>query len=203
LLASCGSEPDRDAIVDMNEQGANETIAGFWTWFESHKDEFNDMEVDRDQALDSILEELSSIEEGLSVEISNETNGIREIVISPEGVREKFDMVKKIVSQAPDIEGWKVVAFRQPVDEDFTLRYGDLELTPSKLYFCPLEKDGVLDIIVYGDGFDNYEDGILTHYGLIMIDNLIGEYDCVTEVRYYDFQDLSQESQKEGLLPLS
>ena len=53
------------------------------------------------------------------------------------------------------------------------------------------------------DGFGNHENDTLTHYGLIMIDNLIGEYDCVTKVRYYDFQDLSQESQKEGLLPLS
>jgi hypothetical protein len=96
-----------------------------------------------------------------------------------------------------------VIAFRQPIPGDFSLRCGDLELTPSELYFQPIEDDGALDLIVYGHGFGDQDGDELSYHGLIMIDNLIGEYDCVMRVRYYDFQELPDEPDREALLPLS
>ena len=112
-------------------------------------------------------------------------------------------MVEQIVSQAPSMQGWEVVAFRQPIKADFSLECGDLELTPSELFFQPFEEDGALDIIVYGQGFSEQEEDQLSYHGLILIDNLIGEYDCVTQVRHYDFQELPDEQEREGLRPLS
>src|SRR5689334_16024641 len=62
---------------------------------------------------------------------------------------------------------------------------------------------GALDVIVYGSGFDDQDKDDLSYHGLIMIDNLIGEYNCVTQVRHFDFQELPDEQDKEDLLPLS
>ena len=187
----------------MREEASTRMISEFWAWFDSYKSGVDDAVPWQDEQLDEILERISRIEPGLAVELAVREDGIKEMTISPDGVRERFDIVEQIVSQAPSLEGWEVVAFRQPVRGDFSLRCGDLELTPSELYFLPLEEDGALDVIVYGSGFDDQEKDDLSYHGLIMIDNLIGEYDCVTQIRHYDFQELPDEQGRDGLLPLS
>lgn len=187
----------------MREQTRAKRISAFWAWFDSYKRDIDDATPPQEHHLDAILEHLGSIEPGLAVELSGREDGVKEITISPDGVRERFQIVEQIVSQAPSMEGWEVIAFRQPVGGDFSLRCGDLELTPSELYFQPIEEDGALDVIVYGHGFGDQDGDELSYHGLIMIDNLIGEYDCVMHVRYYDFQELPDEADREGLLPLS
>src|SRR5215831_5953364 len=172
----------------MTDKTTTEMISEFWAWFDSYRDGVDATAQMRDQHIDKILEHISRIEPGLAVELGVREDGVKEMTISPDGVRERFPIVEQIVSQAPSMEGWEVIAFRQPIRADFSLRCGDLELTPAELYFLPLEEDGALDVIVYGQGFSDQDKDDLSYHGLIMIDNLIGEYDCVTQVRHYDFQ---------------
>jgi len=187
----------------MSDEAKTEIISEFWAWFLSYRDQIGSATLPDDLHLDEIVEHIGRIEPGLAVEISGREDGVTEMAISADGVRESFPIVEQIVSQAPSIEGWQVIAFRQPVKGDFSLECGDLELRPSALYFQPVEKDGALDIIVYGRGFDNQDRDELSYYGLIMMDNLIGEYDCVTQIRHYDFQELPDEQDRDCLLPLS
>lgn len=186
----------------MKEGARIERISEFWAWFDSYQGGVDDAAW-RDEHLDEILERISRIEPGLAVELGVREDGVKEMTISPDGVREKFPIVEQIVSQAPSMEGWEVIGFRQPIGADFSLRCGDLELTPSELYFLPLEEGGALDIIVYGQGFGDQDQDALGYHGLMMIDSLVGEYDCVTQIRHYDFQELPDEQDREGLLPLS
>ncbi len=178
-------------------------IREFWNWFTTHRGEFEDLGEHREEKLDLMLEKLGNIQTGLSIEISLETEGDRELVISAEGDMDKFPIVKEIVAQAPTIKGWQIIAFRQPATDDFTLAYEDIELTPSELYFAPIVEQDSLDIIVYGEGFDKYDYDELGHYGLIMLDTLMGEYNCVTKVRYYDFKDLQEAADRSNLRSLS
>ena len=187
----------------MKDTAKTEMIAEFWTWFDSYQGGIDKATPWRDEHLDDILERISKIAPELAVELGVREDGVKEMTISPDGVREKFPIVEQIVSQAPPMEGWKVIGFRQPIGADFSLRCGDLELMPSELYFLPLEQNGALDIIVYGAGFDDQDQDMLGYHGLIMIDSLVGEYDCVTQIRHYDFQELPDERDREGLLPLS
>jgi hypothetical protein len=187
----------------MRDEATTDMISEFWAWFDSYRDGVDATGPSRDQHIDEILERISRIEPGLAVELGVREDGIKEMTISPDGVRERFPFVEQIVSQAPSMEGWEVVAFRQPIKADFSLQYGDLELRPSELFFLPLEEDGTLDIIVYGQGFSDQDKDDLGYHGLIMMDSLIGEYNCVTQIRHYDFQELPDEQEREGLLPLS
>lgn len=148
------------------------------------------------------MEQLHQIGEGLSIELSNETNGIRELVISAEGDMDKFPLVKEVVAKAPAIVGWKIIAFRQPAAEDFTLEYENVQLTPSELYFVPVVENNFLDILIFGKGFKNYDFETLAHYGLIMLDNVMGEYNSVMKVRHYDFVDLEEVADPSQLRPL-
>jgi hypothetical protein len=164
-------------------------IKEFWFWFDDNKSLYEMMQGNQDDKLNLIINELRKITDGLSVEITV-NQPIKELTISAEGNIEKFPIVKEIVAKAPTIVGWKVIAFRQPVEKDFTLEYGDIRLTPSKLHYSPVTDGDSLDIIVFGEGFKDYNQNELAQYGLIMLDNLMGEYNCVAKVRYYDFQDV-------------
>jgi hypothetical protein len=180
--------------------GREEKIQAFWQWFDSHKQEYETLTADTQEAqINLLLEKLQEIEKGLSVEISAE---VQEIVISAEGDTAKFALVEEIVAKAPPLEEWDVTAFRQPKLEDFTLQYEDIELTPSELYFLPVEENDKLDIIVYGMGFGQYNYNKLAHYGMIMLDKVMGEYNAATKVRYYEFKDLEEAKNSDDLVPL-
>jgi hypothetical protein len=177
-----------------------ERIHTFWQWFDSHKHQFENLTADNQEAkINVLLKKLQEIEPDLSVEISALS---QEIIISAEGDTTKFALVEEIVSKAPPLEEWDVTAFRQPRMEDFTLQYENIELTPSELYFLPVEENDKLDIIVYGIGFREYEYNKLAHYGMIMMDKVMGEYNAATKVRYYDFKDLGEVKNSEDLIPL-
>ena len=179
-------------------------IERFWNWFIKNKDELHKInDTKRDEILNKILSQLKKVQPELSIEISREENGIREMTISPEGDRDKFEIVKLIVQKAPTIKGWKIIAFRQQIGFDFTLEYQDIRLTPSELYFIPIRDQESLDIIIYGKGFNKYDFNTLAHYGLIMMDNVLGEYDCVTKIRHYDFRDISELLDTGDLIPLT
>jgi hypothetical protein len=188
---------------DMKDNARTEKISEFWTWFDSYRRGIDDSTPLAEQLLDQVLDHLAEIEPELAVELSVREDAVKELTISADGVRERFPVVEQIVSQAPSMEGWQIFAFRQPIQADFSLECGDLELRPSELYFQPLEEDGALDIIVYGQGFSDLDKDQLSYHGLILIDNLIGEYDCVTQVRHYDFQEVPAEQDRDDLLPLS
>lgn len=187
----------------MSDEARTDIITEFWAWFLSYRDQIGSATLPDGLHLDEIVEHIGRIEPGLAVEISGREDGVKEMAVSADGVRELFPIVEQIVSQAPSMEGWEVIAFRQPVKGDFSLQCDDLELRPSALHFQPIEEDGALDIIVYGQGFSDRDRDQLSYYGLIMMDNLLGEYDCVTQVRHYDFQELPDEKDRDGLLPLS
>lgn len=181
----------------------NENIVSFWNWFSKNKDIFNAIDdKNRDEKLDLILCKVREVETELSIEISDEFNGIRDLVISPEGDREKFQIVKDIISKSPKIKGWTFTAFRQPVNDDFTLTYKDIEFTPSKMFFYPIIDGVFLDLIIYASDISKHDQNTVTHYGLITMDNLLGEYDCVTKVRAYDFHDLDKQKNRNDLIPL-
>jgi hypothetical protein len=183
------------------KENRQEEIRAFWQWFDSHKEGFEDLINENQKArMNVLIQKLHAIDDELSVEISAD---IQELVISAEGDTTKFALVEEIVRQAPPLENWDVTAFRQPRLEDFTLQYEDMELTPSELYFLPVEDHDQLDIIVYGIGFRQYDYPKLAHYGMIMLDKVMGEYNVATKVRYYDFKDLEEVKNSEDLIPLS
>ncbi|GGF07644.1 hypothetical protein [Hymenobacter cavernae] len=191
------------AIITSCTPSTDDKIKNFWTWFVNNKESFEHLnESSRDEKLDLIIEHLQPITDGLAVEVSSEIKKTRALVISPEGDKTKFSVVRRIVDAAPLMQGWKVTAFRQRDTSDFILEYRSLKFTPSEMYFHPLVEGDSLDLIIYSKGIKNHNPDTVALYGLITLDNVLGEYDCVMEVRDYDFQDLDDEKDKSDLRPL-
>jgi hypothetical protein len=70
------------------------------------------------------------------------------------------------------------------------LKSQDHTLDPSKMKFYPIVSGNTLDVIVYADQVTEENKSNVAYGCLLLLDNLLGEYDCVMKVRAYDFQSM-------------
>ncbi len=182
-------------------------IEKFWTWFKENEKRFRNFEQDPDKYLNEMLVHGKKIAEGLAIELEPPANGIINMTVSADGNRDLFETVVNIVDKAPNIEGWNFIAFRQRIPADkiktMQLKVKGRELDPQHMKFFPMIDNDTLDIIIYVNGVteDNYND--IAYAGLLLLDNILGEYDCVMKVRSYDFHNMPVKKEElADLLPL-
>jgi hypothetical protein len=188
IFTSACSEHVGTVQPDIRTQ--NDHIEEFWQWFKKEKKQYEIMpDSEYAERLDVIIAHLDPIAEGLAVEVSKETHGIPELIISADGDKNKFPVVKAIIEEAPVIPGWKAVAFRQRASEEFVLTYQKLRLSPAEMSFHPIMEGDSLDLIIYADSVKDKNRDDVVKYGLVTLDNVLGEYAATIKVRSYDFQD--------------
>src|SRR6218665_3622578 len=174
-------------------------LINFFTSFLKKKKKKNqhrlkNFESDPDKYLNEFLTQVKKIKNGLAVELEPPKNGIINMTISADGNIELFHIVQQIVQKAPIVKGWKVFAFRQRLPaaavREMSVKIGDVQLEPSKMKFLPVIENGKLNIVIYTAGVteDNYDK--VAYAGLMLLDNILGEYDCVMKVDSYDFKEL-------------
>lgn len=179
-------------------------VEKFWQWFAENKARFEtNPDVEPVPDLDPILAELRNVSDGLSVEVSREWKGVRDLVISANGDKSKFSVVQEIANRAPRIEGWTVTPFRQRANMAFVLETPSIRLATDEMHFEPVSTDSDLDLVVYAENVRGLDKDMLSHFGMIVIDNVLGEYDSVMKVRNVEFRDLADASDKEKLKPIS
>jgi hypothetical protein len=210
-LNNCTTTTDKqtdEEMLGIFKKG--DKIDAFWTWFSKNQNRFRDFEDDTNKSdayLNEILEQSRKIKEGLAFEIEPPKEGIFNLTVSADGDTALFSKVQEIVSKAPKIEGWRIFAFRQRIPneqiKDLILEAQDHKLDPNKMKFFPIVQGDTLDIIVYADHVTD-ENRMQVAYGcLLLLDNILGEYDCVKKVRSFDFQTLpSNKKELSDLRPL-
>ena len=164
-------------------------VEAFWNWFNEHKE---------DDTLTLIEEaniELKSIYKGVFVEF-NLQNEPKELIVTPHGVKQYFATAYTLVNDAPKIEGWKVVACKQP-----------MESTLTDLTFMPLESDEYpedLAIRVYQKDYvpeEGKQQRAVIEGIYRVLDNLLGEESVAFDFQYIDFDDMPHPKEKD--YPLS
>lgn len=176
-------------------------IEKFWNWFIENEQRFwNYNEDNSHDYLTEIQERLEFLrteeDNGVALEFAEVSDTVKRLEISADGIKELFEPILQLVEAAPQPDNWQFVAFRQPANLPFCLKYKEMEFETSKMFFLPYEdENGELNLAIYGDGFKKYEEQNETEffqYALTTIDNVIGEYDCVMRVKGYDFLDASE-----------
>lgn len=179
-------------------------IANFWIWFERNKARLeSNYTPSQDKILEEGMSELVKITNGLAFEVSKEIDGVRDIVISANGDREKFDIVKQIVEKSPQIQGWTVTAFRQRIKPDFTVEAEGHKFSPEKMFFTPFRYQDALHLNIYIEKLDDSNFDMFTYFAFLIIDNVLGEYDSVTKLGGCDFKNLEDIANKSELKPLT
>jgi hypothetical protein len=164
----------------------------FWDWFTKHSDDFFHLnEENYDFLFTKLNKQLSKVNRDLTYEFSAELiDGNREFIISADGIYSAFPDVIQLVETAPEINDFKIIAFRQR-GNDFNIQYNEVELDPANVFFSYLVQDHHIDIILYIKGYDpNNQDW--EGAAFILLDTLIGEYDVVTKIGEIDFRPFQE-----------
>jgi hypothetical protein len=103
----------QDACLQQDGLGA------FWSWFQARR---HDIEHDvasirqmggpSNLITDELGERLRANWPDLVHEIGRAGDGMFELIISADGIRERFPVVTECVKNAPELPGWRFIAFR-------------------------------------------------------------------------------------------
>jgi hypothetical protein len=174
----------------------------FWTWFEKNKNIYYHFEDNQEELFDQLRRKLKIIHDDLTFEFSPvHPDGTRELFISADGIKDAFLAVISLVDKAPEINEWRIVAFRQRIPgDDIEINMGGLKIGYSDIYFRYGNDDnkiGIeLNIRAYDPADNRYKNAIY-----VLLDGLIGEYDMETKIGWIQWVTL-EGSKIDDLIPL-
>ena len=180
----------------------------FWQWFSLHNEQLtmlNDLEEQQGrQLLDELQSELDKYCEGLTYEMGEPTPSGRTLTFSAEGDVDLFRYVVELTDNAPDLDWWEFVAFKQPKGKDLKVTFDKYKFQTSKMYFMQLESEEEPDIlgvrVALPDPVDDDDDQLVGVY--VTLEAMIGEFDCATLIGYLDTCAIPNDPVKSGFRPL-
>lgn len=174
----------------------------FWDWFRNNSERYYLLDMEDESMFDELINRLKEVDKNLTFEMGPPgRDGVREFIISADGIIESFSAVINLVELAPKMKKWKIVAFRPRIKgDDIMVEYGDdLLLSYDDVffkYFPDSNKIGVeLHIRDYGESED------VDSAVFILLDSLIGEYDMEMEIGWID-RTVLNDDEMDDLLPM-
>lgn len=177
----------------------------FWSWFEKNSEDYFQLDENNyDLLFNKLGLQLSKYHKELTFEFSVEMKqGKREFIISAEGMVSAFPAVIKLVEEAPSLEKFNIVAFRQRQDSEQEIYFEDIVLNTEDIFFTYREDKQMdcLDIVIYIKGYGEKNDQFIAA-AFIMLDSLIGEYDVGVKLGEINFEAYQEEKEPEPILNL-
>ena len=180
----------------------------FWQWFQDHNEQLialGDLDDKKRHELENALQyQLSKYCDGLAYDLGEATANGRTLTFTAEGDTDLFRYVVDLVDNAPDLDWWEFVAFKQPLGTDLKVRFDRYTFETKKMYFQQLECEEEpemlgLRIAVEGSKPDD-EDFQVGVY--VTLEALMGEFDCATLVGYMETVPVPEEPFKAGFQSL-
>lgn len=165
-------------------------IISFWEFFITNCDNL----FLKDGSIDEFLwkrlsSKLKAINADLCFEIDLSRLDLKQFIISADGIETAFDYVDLIYRYKPQIKGWNVIRFRQPLEnlEEKTICVGeDIEIKFSDIqYFMEIDKfnNSYATLLLFIPQYKKEEDTYETLKWLVL-DAVLGEYDAVKKINY-------------------
>ena len=191
----------------------------FWDWFTAHTEQLTMLadlaDEERTSLIDQLDNQLQAYCPGLTCEIGEQTTNGRTLTISAEGDFDLFRYVVDLVDNAPDIDWWEFVAFKQPKGTNLRVQFDLYHFDTSQMYFLQLQNDEEPEILGLRVALPTAmmqpqskkkaspeeEDDLLVGV-YVTLEALIGEFDCTTLVGYLETCPVPENPQKEGFRPL-
>jgi hypothetical protein len=147
----------------------------FWDWFSKNADVYLHFEKNQGVLFTRLKLELEKIHPDLVFEFSRIfEDGTREFVISADGIKSIFPIVTDLAEQAPALNNWKIIAFRQPKPDITHVYYQDLVIDLNDVFFRYAKDNGKICLELNIRGF--YESPEWAAATFILLDNVLGEY---------------------------
>lgn len=166
----------------------------FWNWFTRNQKPYlfiTQIEgEERERLLNEFLEKLHDFQEQLFFEMGGHPDDKKvELVITAGGKVEYFDKVELLVSKAPILDHWKVIAFKPPMGSEFSTRVEGHEFDPKELFFIPLESQehpGAIGLEVCFPNFDKEKEQTFLFGTFLMLDVILGEKSCALDIDFIE-----------------
>lgn len=175
-----------------------DSIDHFWNWFVKNEKRLRNFQSDPDKYLNELFIQVKKIKAGLAIEFEPPQNGVINMTVSANGNAELFQLVRDIIERAPAVKGWKFIAFRQRMPatavKEMKLDAGELVLDPAQMKFFPVIENQQLNIIIYAKGITELNYKRVAYACFILLDNILGEYDCTTKVSSFDFHKMPDQA---------
>ena len=189
----------------------------FWQWFEANNERLtmlSDLDEDaRTQLLDEMQHQLDLYCEGLSFVMGESTPSGRRLTFTAEGDTDLFRFLLDLTDNAPDLDWWEFVPFKQANGTGLRVRFDRYTFDTSKMHFMQLECEEEPDFIGLrvavdlkalcgGKNVPTPDDEDLQVGVYVTIEAMIGEYDCATLMGYLEVVPLPNEPFKAGFRPM-
>lgn len=204
-------------ILPTCSEDSNTSKTEFWPWFQARESELAKLfsyeigaRAQDDPELQNEIEDTVAEVGGKLREVHPEfspflgySEGSNKLVISVHGQAEHFSAVDEFVASAPEIEGWKFIALKQPLTlgADTEIQSGSAKLKVGDWrYSKSRNKDGSFDFVIYvpNQGSDDPEgfERLFTQ----LTSDFLGERFASTAMGSITVRQLTDDS-PDGLLP--
>lgn len=170
----------------------------FWVWFERSANQVRDdlRAYHETRKLSQLIaadieRKLQEAWPGLVHEVGQAADDVFELIVSADGILERFPSVIECVKAAPRIPGWRVIAFRprrNTLPESLTFE-GSTFSQQDFLYVANL-RENRLDIDVLFRGTLPIDDRRVVGASFIFLDCALGEYDVTTRIGRIEHRSL-------------
>ena len=177
----------------------------FWTWVVANAETLRDV-CDRDAPiLDELLEQLHAYRPGLYFELGGTPGETTELIISAEGVAERFDAVRELVAAAPALDGWEFIAFKPAHGFTFVTEHGRARIDAARSWFLPMESAARPDQLGLRLAVDDYtaevhEDFLFAAF--IVLDVGLGELSAARDIQHVAVGRTPADPAAEGYIAL-
>ena len=177
----------------------------FWTWFQANRDFLTHYDTNTAAVTGTVGRRLQNVDRGLTFEMGRAPDGVYEFIVSAGGVRDVFPEVRRLVGAAPQIDNWRIIAFRprRPEGLNLILEYAGIKVSGGDLWYRLATNGGQLALTLFVKGMTTGNRDAMARAGFIILDQTLGEYDTVTKLRFIDFAALPADPETAGLSPLS
>jgi hypothetical protein len=160
----------------------------FWKWFEANETRLFSFEKNQEVIFDELSAQLELVSADLTFEFGPVANGRREFVISAGGIKAAFPYVEKLYDKAPSLPRWVWIKYRPrrlPIND---LNYGGKSVKADDVRFLLAKDDDKVGIVLFFDGYNEEEKGVVGQIGYLFLDEALGEYSVETKVGFIEFQ---------------
>ena len=188
-------------FVSQPAQAEPLTKEGFWLWFKDNKAFIQQYDTNTEEVMDSVELMIKQIHPDLWFEIGQAEDDQYEFIISGGGLKSAIPQVVDLYKAAPQIDGWRVIAFK-PRHAIKATEYKGIEFKIEDFMYASNYYDDLTDVTVYIKGFTEKNEETHGMAGFLFLDSVLGEYDVMTKLGNIRFEPMPGNPQALGLKPL-
>jgi len=165
----------------------------FWQWFSNNQERFDQLnELNAEEAparLNEIMEQLNKYDPWFKALIGKFDDTSSELVITADGDIALFVKVELLLSAAPPLAGWRLIAHKPPLGfDEISIEMHGKSFNEETVKFYPLIDPAYPDlvsIVFTHKDYDEKEEEDFQTAGSIYVQNALGEINTATQIDQY------------------